>query len=314
VLFVLLVAIASALTLGDAGGWAFLFTYCAACAGLISTRFGFAGVVACSVLAGVTSAIWGASGGQVIGYVASSAGIGFLLLVMRDLRIRNEQLSEARAELARLAVAEERERFARDLHDLLGHSLSLIALKSELARRLLPDRPEDAARELTDVEAVARQALTEVREAVSGYRRPTMDGELEGARVALAAAGIQLTVDQAEAQLEPDVEAVLAWTVREGVTNVIRHSHARSCTVRVTASDTGRGVEVTDDGVGAAAMNGRAGSGVAGLEQRAREVGGVVEAGPRPDGGFRLAVMVPARSLPPAATSIPPQSVPARRR
>jgi two-component system sensor histidine kinase DesK len=248
-----------------------------------------------------TAFFTGFAGGSVIVFVWSMA-------TSRELRAEREAMARF------AAVTEERLRIARDLHDLLGHSLSLIALKSELARRLLPDRPEDAARELTDVEAVARQALTEVREAVSGYRRPTMDGELEGARVALAAAGIQLTVDQAEAQLEPDVEAVLAWTVREGVTNVIRHSHARSCTVRVTASDTGRGVEVTDDGVGAAAMNGRAGSGVAGLEQRAREVGGVVEAGPRPDGGFRLAVMVPARSLPPAATSIPPQSVPARRR
>ena len=112
-LFALLIALATALTLGDGYGWGFLFTYCAASAGLISPRFGFLGVVACSALAGVTSAVAGASGGQVVGWVASSAGIGMLLLVMRDLRIRNDELSRARAELARMAVAEERERFAR---------------------------------------------------------------------------------------------------------------------------------------------------------------------------------------------------------
>lgn len=294
VLFLLLVAIASALTLGDDGNWGFLFTYCAACAGLISRRYGFAGVVLCSVLAGVTSSLGGASGGNAVGWVASSAGIGLLLLVMRDLRIRNDELSEARAELARLAVAEERERFARDLHDLIGHSLSLIALKSELAGRLLPARPDDAARELADVEAVARQALGEVREAVSGYRRPTLDGELEGARVALTAAGIETNVERADAALEPDSEAVLAWAVREGVTNVIRHSHARRVTLRVIASDRAAGIEVTDDGVGPAAVNGHLGSGLAGLEQRARDVGGTFQAGALPEGGFRVAVSIPA--------------------
>jgi two-component system, NarL family, sensor histidine kinase DesK len=293
-LFLLLLAIAIALTLGDGGNWGFLFTYCAACAGLISTRYGFASVVLCTVLAGVTSAVGGANSGSTIGWVASTAGIGLLLLVMRDLRLRNDQLSEARAELAQMAVAEERERFARDLHDLLGHSLSLIALKSELASRLLPDRPNDAARELADVETVAREALSEVREAVSGYRRPTLDGELEGARTALAAAEIRTSVERTAAALDPDAEAVLAWAVREGVTNVIRHSHAHSCTLRVMAGAGDARVEVTDDGSGPAAVNGHAGSGLAGLEQRARDLGGTVEAGALPGGGFRLAVRVPA--------------------
>jgi two-component system sensor histidine kinase DesK len=293
ILFALLVAFATALTIGDGGGWAFLFTYCAACVGLISRRFGFAGVAFCCVMAGVTSAVSGAAGGQIIGYVASSAGIGFLLLVMRDLRIRNEELSDARAELARFAVAEERERFARDLHDLLGHSLSLIALKTELAGRLLRDRPDEAERELSDAENVARQALSEVREAVSGYRRPTLDGELAGARMALTAAGIQLVVHPVESALDPDAEGVLAWAVREGVTNVIRHSHARSCTVSVLADPASAAVEVADDGVGAAVANGHRGSGLAGLEERARDLGGAVAAGPKPDGGFRLVVTVP---------------------
>ena len=292
-LFVLLVAITCALTLGDGSGWGFLFTYCAACAGLISARYGFGGVIACAALAGVTSAISGASGGNAVGWVASSLGIGMLLLVLRDLRVRNDELSEARTELARLAVAQERERFARDLHDLLGHSLSLIALKSELAGRLLPDRVHDAARELSDIETVAREALSEVRDAVSGYRRPTLDGELEGARAALSAAGVRLDVQRAELELDPENEAVLAWAVREGATNVIRHGHAHSVRVRVSGGGGGGAeVEVVDDGVGSSASNG-GGSGLAGLEQRVRAVGGTFAAGDLPEGGFRVRVTVP---------------------
>ena len=184
-------------------------------------------MVACTVLAGVCSALGGANGGTVIGFVASSAGVGLLMLVMRDLRVRNVELNEARAELADMAVAEERERFARDLHDLLGHSLSVIALKAELAGRLLADGPHDAANEVAEVEQVARTALREVREAVSGYHQPTLEGELAGARMALSAAGIEADVEEARVRLDPAVEAVLAWTVREGATNVIRHSGAQ---------------------------------------------------------------------------------------
>ena len=112
--------------------------------------------------------------------------MALLLVLMRDLRMRNYELMEARAELALSAVAAERERFARDLHDLLGHSLSVIAIKAELAGRLLKLDPERAAAEVADVEGVARESLREVRQAVSGYRQPTLDKELEGARVKCA--------------------------------------------------------------------------------------------------------------------------------
>ena len=122
----------------------------------------------------------------------------------------------------------ERERFARDLHDLLGHSLSVIALKAELAGRLLDDGPHDAANEIAELEQVARTALGEVRDAVSGYRQPTLDRELAGARMALSAAGIEADVHEAHVPLDPPVEAVLAWAVREGATNVIRHSRRPS--------------------------------------------------------------------------------------
>lgn len=328
----LLLALAVGLTLWQASGWAFLFTYCAACTAFVaSTRLGVYAVGACAALGGVTAAIAGAPGGTAVGWVASSIGIGLLMLVMRDLRIRNFELRAARAELARLAVAEERERFARDLHDLLGHTLSVITLKAELAGRMLPDRADAAAREIGDLEQVARNALGEVRDAVSGYRQPTLDDELAGARMALTAAGIDANIQRAQVTLDPAVEAVLAWAVREGATNVIRHSGARHCTLRILASLTDAGVEVIDDGRGAdtsdghgadagdrhgadasdgrgveaggingstAAHNGAGiGHGLAGLAERACRLDGRVEAGPRADGGFRLAVTIPvARS------------------
>jgi two-component system sensor histidine kinase DesK len=313
-LFVVLLAVATVLTLFQSSSWGFLFTYCAACAAVVSPEGrGLYAVMLSSVLAGVTSAVAGANGGTVVSYVASSAGIGFLMLLMSDLRLRNAELSEARAELAQLAVAQERERFARDLHDLLGHSLSVITLKAELAGRMLSDRPADASREVAEIEQVARTALGEVRDAVSGYRQPTLDGELAGARMALSAAGIDARVQETRVPLDPAVEAVLAWTVREGATNVIRHSGARHCTVRITASLTDAGVEVIDDGAGDPAGdhdpaidpsgaglpttngrdNGRAGHGLAGLAERARLVNGSLEAGAAAGGGYRLAVTVP---------------------
>jgi two-component system sensor histidine kinase DesK len=292
-LFVLLVAIATALTISDGASWGFLFTYCAACAGLNSRRFGFAGVLVCALLAGVTSPIGGANGGQAIGWVASTAGIGMLILVMRDLRVRNDELSRARAELARMAVAEERERFARDLHDLLGHSLSVIALKAELAGRLLPDRASEAGVEIAQLEDVARGALSEVRDAVSGYRQPTLDRELAGARMALSAAGIEAEVVRAPASLDPPIEGMLAWAVREGATNVIRHSRARHCKLTIGWSLADAVVEVVDDGVGAAKLNGDAGHGLEGLAERVAVMRGRVEAGALPGGGYRLAVTVP---------------------
>ena len=211
VLFTSLIVISIALTLFDQSGWGFLFTYCAACTALAgSASLALPSVLLCTGLAAGCSVIAGASGASAISYGATTLGVGLLMVLMRDLRMRNQQLTEARAELARTAVIQERERFARDLHDLLGHTLSVIALKAELAGRLLPGRPEPAAREVWEVEQVARQALGEVRQAVSGYRRPTLDGELEGARMALSAAGIETDVQRASVNLRPEVESVLA--------------------------------------------------------------------------------------------------------
>jgi two-component system, NarL family, sensor histidine kinase DesK len=207
------------------------------------------------------------------------------------------ELRSAREELARLAVSEERLRFARDLHDLLGHSLSLIALKSELAGRLLPAAPEKAATEVHDIESVARQALREVREAVAGYRQPTLVEELAGAGEMLEAAGISCRIENEASVLPNAVDAVLAWAVREGATNVIRHSRARHCRILVAREDEEIYAEITDDGEGSQRGNKWAsGNGLSGLAERVATFAGRVEADSPPDGGFRLLVSLPAAS------------------
>jgi two-component system, NarL family, sensor histidine kinase DesK len=205
-------------------------------------------------------------------------------------------LRAAREELARRAVAEERLRFARDLHDLLGHSLSLITLKSELAGRLLPGAPERAAKEIREAEEAARRALREVREAVSGYRQPTLGEELIGARDMLQAAGIACRIENGAGRLPKPVDAVLAWAVREGATNVVRHSRARHCTVRIGRGEGAVCAEIEDDGLTrppAGEGSGRStdGSGLSGLAERVASIAGAeLEAGPLPEGGFRLRV------------------------
>jgi two-component system sensor histidine kinase DesK len=209
------------------------------------------------------------------------------------------ELRAAREELARLAVAEERLRFARDLHDLLGHSLSLITLKNELAGKLLPASPEQAAKEIHEAEAVARRALREVREAVAGYRQPTLVEELHGAEEMLTAAGIACRIENVAGLLPKSIEAMLAWVVREGTTNVIRHSHARHCTIRLVREDGTVRVEVRDGGIAREVPRDQTdgssgGNGLAGLAERVADLAGAeFEAGPCPEGGFRLCVRLP---------------------
>ena len=298
VLLACLYAISLALTLASGSDWGFLFTYCVAPTALSAPKRVVPGVVVgTTVLATAASALGGSSGANLLGIAVSTMGVGLLMLVMRDLRARNEELSCARAELARLAVAQERQRFARDLHDLLGHSLSVIALKAELAGRLLPDRARDAAREVSELEQVARAALGEVREAVSGYRQLTSDGELGGARMALSAAGIEADIRRDAFDLPDEAEAVLAWAVREGATNVLRHSRAQRCRLSFRRTETGAELEVLDDGIGAASGAHVAGNGLAGLAERAQALHGRVLAGPQPSGGYRLAVEVPMSGL-----------------
>jgi two-component system sensor histidine kinase DesK len=208
------------------------------------------------------------------------------------------ELRAARQEVARLAVAGERLRFSRDLHDILGHSLSVIALKSQVARRLMPRDTAAAAAALDELESVAHDSLAAVREMVTGYRQRSLAEELQSAGEVLAAAGIAADVGGARPAISQQSDSLLAWTVREGVTNILRHSRARHCRITVQPDGDGVRLEVSDDGVGASGGDrpiGRAsGSGLRGLAERTAAAGGTLDAGPAPGGGFRLAVRVPA--------------------
>src|SRR4051812_43731620 len=273
--------------------WGLLFVYTAAAGGLrLAPNRNFVAVIGSTVLCVLTMSASETDAGTIISISATTLGIGVLFMALGGVIRANIELRQARAELAELAVAEERLRFARDLHDLLGQSLSLIALKAQLAGRLLPEKPDEAARHVSDLQAVSREALAEVREAVGGYRSPTLAGELAGARVALEAAGIEARFESPEVALPPSVEAVLAWTVREGATNVIRHSGARHATIRIEPGPAAANAEISDDGPGAGGADGT-GHGLVGLRERVHGLGGRLDAGPRPDGGFSLRVSVP---------------------
>jgi two-component system sensor histidine kinase DesK len=222
---------------------------------------------------------------------------GFAMQGTGHLVALNRELQEAREELARNAVAEERMRFARDLHDLLGHSLSLIALKSELARRLAEADPPRAAAEMSDVEQTARRALAEVRDAVSGYRQVSCAQALAEARAALTGAGIAVRLPEAVPALPGVVDAALGWVVREATTNVLRHSGAGRVTVELTEDGVRAVLTVTDDGAGRSkrltVLGGPSGSGLAGLRERVGALGGELVAGPADGGGYRVRAAVP---------------------
>lgn len=202
------------------------------------------------------------------------------------------QLLAAREQLAHLAVVEERLRFARDLHDLLGQSLSVLVLKSELVAKQLPeDASEPLRSEVRDIAQVARSSLNDVREAVAGYRQATLQAEISSARSALAAAGIGLLVEDTVGTLPPEQDGVLAWCLREAVTNVLKHSGAKRCEVHVARVDGTAQLDVKDDGKGAISLNG--GSGLVGMRERVSLVGGTIEVGPENAGGLRVHVTVP---------------------
>jgi two-component system sensor histidine kinase DesK len=288
-----LTAIAIAvLALGAPDAFVTLFVYVVAVAGMRLPVRAAAGVLA-AVLVVVGIGMWlgDAADGTIASLEIVILSIGAMMAAFGRKIVANRELHEAREELAVLAVSEERLRIARDLHDLLGHSLSVIALKSELASRLIERDPVSAAREIEDIRNVTRDALAEVRGAVHGYRTQGLSDALERAETALTAAGIACELERPSRALPPDVESVLAWAVREGTTNVVRHSGAGHCSIRVRAGEDAAAVEVLDDGRASNAIGG--GSGLAGLAERADRVQGTLEAGARPAGGFRLRLSVP---------------------
>lgn len=252
----------------------------------------FRGAIGLAVAA-VSAGAWYAAGLLVPGWerdnslllsmlTAGLAVFGFTQMVIGNVRLRMAQ-----EENQRLAISEERNRFARDLHDILGHSLTVITVKAELAGRLVDVDPGRARTEIADLERLSRDALADVRRAVDGYRELTLPGEIARARAALGAAEITADLPNSTDQVPGDLRELFAWTIREGVTNVVRHSGARHCTVRLSAD----AAEVRDDGRGP--TQGSGGHGLVGLRERAAEVGASVEAGRAADRGFVLRVSTP---------------------
>lgn len=231
--------------------------------------------------------------GMALVATAMTAAIAALNMLVRSNHERDAELRLTQDEVRRLATAAERERIARDLHDLLGHTWSLVAVKAELARKLIPRDPAAAARELADIEGVARQSLAQVREAVSGMRAPALAAELASARLMLEAADIRFEhtgLDTAPA-LAPEAEAALALGLREAVTNVQRHARARHVQVRLQADGDAAELEVHDDGRGT--REARRGNGLAGMEERLVALGGRLLLESLPGQGTRLRLRVP---------------------
>lgn len=218
--------------------------------------------------------------------------VGFSSIMEQTLRASRQHLARKQEEVEHMARIAERERISRDLHDLLGHSLSLIALKAELAGKLAGRDVDGCRREIGDVEATARRALAEVRAAVTGYRDSGLAGAVASARASLAAAGVELHEDVQQFALAPAAEHVLALALREAVTNVVRHAGATRCALGL-ALEQGRAVlRVADDGSALRTKAElRAGNGLSGMRERVAGVGGSLSIDV--DAGLRLELRVP---------------------
>jgi two-component system sensor histidine kinase DesK len=227
---------------------------------------------------------WSAHGNNFAVLLAAAAVFSFRLAWQRQAK-----LSMAERDLSELAVEEERARIARDLHDILGHSLTVISVKAELAERLFDTEPERARAELTDLQRLTRDALADVRSTAQGIRGISLPGEIASARMALESAGIEPLLPTVADEVPSRWRELFAWTLREGVTNVIRHSQATRCEVELDADR----ISVTDDGRGPCPDDG-SGNGLEGLRQRARLVGATITTSPGPgDRGFSLTMSVP---------------------
>jgi two-component system sensor histidine kinase DesK len=205
--------------------------------------------------------------------IVFTALVGSVNLHYEGVHRSNQRLRMAQEEIERLAKLAERERIARDLHDLLGHTLSLIILKSELASKLADRDPVRARDEIRDVERISREALAEVRQAVRGYRGGGLQNEIAAAREMLRAASIECEAEVEPVALAPSQEAILALAVREAVTNVVRHSHAGHCAIRLQRIDRDVRLTIADDGAGGSASEGL---GLTGMRERLGAIGGTL--------------------------------------
>src|SRR5438876_2491277 len=269
------------------------YYYCAIVAG--AAYAWRVGLVAVGLVASLAATVILLAGGRLA--VATDVVVVMILLGLGALGVRRHianfvQLQLARDEIRRLAVNEERLRLARDLHDELGQTLSTVVLQSELVSlELPPDTSESARRRLRQVMDSARSALQSMRELVTGFRQPSLSQEVASAGVTLEAAGIRCEVASPKLELPQPTEAALAWAVREGATNVLRHSRATRCTISIAAQDGHVRLTVRDDGRGSEA--GDPGQGMRGVRERIEPLGGGPSTEALNGGGLQLPVDVP---------------------
>jgi two-component system, NarL family, sensor histidine kinase DesK len=257
----------------------------------------FAAVDGSMLLAAV---LYGLSAGETAYLTASTMDVGLAIFGLARLAQVIRYVHNTRGELAQLAIVNERMRFARDLHDLLGYSLSAITLKAELTRRLVASNQEGARYELGELLDIARQALADVRTVARGYRNISLAKEANSVTSLLAEAGIDARVDVACQALDETVDTVLATVLRETVTNLLRHSAARRCVIEASISEDTVRLTVANDGVPRSAANGRRGGGLENLTERLAAIGGRLTAEVRDDGWFNVLAEAPA-SIPAAA-------------
>ncbi|GIE94281.1 sensor histidine kinase [Paractinoplanes rishiriensis] len=265
---------------------------------------------------------YGISAAQGVRNIPGLLAFGFMLLVV-GLACRVTtwmldvvwELDRARQVQAGLAVAEERLRFARDLHDVVGRTLSVIALKSELAAQLARRGRDSAIDEMLEVRRIAQESLDELRAVVGGYRAADLDSELAGARSLLASAGIECRMIGDGSGLPAEVQGTLGWAVREGTTNVLRHSDARTCTITLRGAAAGE-VTLTMDNDGvrapapAAGSRVRFGSGLVGLAERLAALGGTATAERHGKDSFRLTITLSAAPAAASRSAAPPAPAP----
>lgn len=265
--------------------------------------FGYAGLGL--LVAGVAS-FQGAEPAQAItaGLTIGITSVSVILAFRISVRMLKVvwQIERSRTVESALAVAEERLRFSRDLHDVLGRNLSVMAVKSELATELIRRSRAEAATEIAEVNRIAQESLREVRAVVRGYRQADFATELAGARGILAAAGIDCRVDGDPTGLPAEIQKALGWAVRETTTNVLRHSQARTCTIAIAATSEVAVLTVANDGVAggpaqtddlAARPRDNLGSGLAGLRERLVALEGTLDAGPVAPDGFKVTASIP---------------------
>jgi two-component system sensor histidine kinase DesK len=219
--------------------------------------------------------------------------VGLANIFFAEQSRKNAELKLSQSEVRRLAQVAERERIARDLHDVLGHTLSMIAVKSELAERLVERDVDEARKEIRSMGETARKALADVREAISGYQRQTLDAALEHLRLSLRAADIEPVIEIDEhLDMPARTEGMLALVAREAVTNIIRHSKARHCRIRLESQQSGLTLVVDDDGGGRIRMDG---NGIQGMRARIESLGGTLDVGSK--GPSSLEAKIPLEAM-----------------